>query len=234
MTTNKIIKTLESMANPEYAAHAQHFFKTGKGEYGEGDKFLGIRVPELRKMVRRYKGLQLENIEKFLSSEYHEIRLFGFLFLAVKFKTAGEADQEKIYTIYMSHKQWVNNWDIVDTTAPNVIGRYLLNRDRKVLRDMAESENLWDRRIAILSTFTFIKNMQFEDCIRISEILLYDKEDLIHKAVGWMLREIGKRDMRTEETFLKLHYKKMPRTMLRYAIEKFDEEKRKAYLKGNV
>ena len=234
LTGETVLAALKDAGNSDYARHSLRFFKTGKGEYGEGDLFLGIRVPEIRKLVKKYINLDLVEAEKLLSSEFHEIRLFGFLFLAARFKDGNDGEKKTIYELYLENKKWVNNWDIVDTTAPKVVGKYLLDKDKSILYDLSRSESLWERRIAILSTFAFIKSGFFKDTLRISEILLKDKEDLIHKAVGWMLREVGKRSAAVEEDFLQKYYPGMPRTMLRYAIERFDENRRQEYLKGTA
>ncbi len=234
MTSSDILKILKDKGNREYAEHSSRFFKTEKGEYGEGDLFLGIRVPEIRKAVSKFRDTPLEEIKILLSSPFHEVRLFGFLSLAYRYKRGKEPDRKLLFDTYIENKRFVNNWDIVDTTAPNIVGEHLVNRDKKLLYDLAVSPVLWDRRIAVISTFTFIKAGNFTDTLNISEILLKSPEDLIHKAVGWMLREVGNRDMEAEELFLKKHYGKMPRTMLRYAIEKFEEGKRQAYLKAEI
>lgn len=229
---NNIINNLQSLANPEIAEHSQRFFKTGKGEYGEGDLFLGIRVPIIRQAVKKFKIVSLATLKRLLKSEFHEIRLFALLSLVYQYEKTDQ--QEEIYKIYLSNTKYINNWDLVDTSTPNIVGSFLVNNDRKVLYELAKSDSLWERRISILATFKFIRNGQFKDTLLISETLLNDDEDLIHKAVGWMLREVGNRDIKTEEKFLKKHYNNMPRTMLRYAIEKFEEEKRQKYLKGKI
>ncbi len=235
MSNCKLIEdSLKAIGSEAYASHSMRFFKTGKGEYGEGDRFLGIRVPEIRKKVAQFRDTPLNEIEKLLSSPFHEIRLFGFLSLAYRYKRFDESGRKTLYEIYLKNRKFANNWDIVDTTAPNVIGAYLLDRDKTILYELARSKGLWDRRIAIISTFTFIKSGKFDDALSIAEILLSSPEDLIHKASGRMLREVGKRDLESEEKFLLKHYNRMPRTMLRYAIEKFDKEKRQRYLKGIV
>ncbi len=220
--------------NPQQAAILQKFFKTGKGEYGEGDIFYGIKVPVQRKIAKRFKDLSLSEIRTLLSSKIHEERLIASLILVEKFSKADEEERKKLFYFYMKYRKWINNWDIVDLTAPKIVGRYLLNSEKKVLYSLAKSKNLWERRIAVISTFEFIRNNQFEDVLKISELLLNDKHDLIHKAVGWMLREVGKRNFQVEENFLISNYKKMPRTMLRYAIEKFPEKKRKKFLEGKI
>lgn len=214
---------LQDLKNPESAQHAQRFFKTGKGEYGEGDIFLGIKVPIQRQIAKKY-DLSFEEIQNLLNSEIHEHRLIG-LFILIRNK-----NKEGAFKFYLKNSKRINNWDLVDISAHRIVGDFLLNKQRGILYDLAKSENLWEKRIAVLSCFTFIRNEEFKDILAIAEILLEDKHDLIHKAVGWMLREIGKKNLNAEEKFLKPRYKKMPRTMLRYAIEKFPEVKRKKYL----
>lgn len=232
--TSEISSELRKLAEPERAKTHQRFFKTGKGEYGEGDMFLGIRVPHIRKLVRKFRGLTLEDTEKLLHSRWHEERLFALLVLVDSYKRDDGKLKEKIYNLYMSSTQWINNWDLVDLSAPHIPGAWLFNRDRKPLYEFAESSDLWKKRIAILSTQHFIRKNDYTDTLAISEKLLQDNHDLIHKAVGWMLREVGKRNLESEEKFLRKHYMNMPRTMLRYAIEKFPEEKRQKYLKGKI
>jgi 3-methyladenine DNA glycosylase AlkD len=223
-------KELKSLANPEKAKILQGFFKTEKGQYGEGDFFLGIVVPVSRGVAKRYLDLSFGDLQELMDSKIHEERFVALMILVLRYKLADNFEKTKIFEFYMENYNNINNWDLVDLSAPNIVGNYLLDKDKKILYNFAKSSNLWKKRIAILSTFTFIRNGQFEDTLKISEILLKDEHDLIHKAVGWMLREIGKRDLKVEEDFLKKHYKKMPRTMLRYAIEKFEETKRKEYL----
>ena len=234
MTTKDISNILRDLADPVIAEHSQRFFKTGKGEYGEGDQFLGIRVPALRKQVKKYQATSLPDVKKLLMSPFHEERLFALLLLVHKFSQGNDAEKTTIYQLYLDHTQYINNWDLVDSSAYKIVGVYLETRDRQILYQLAQSCNLWERRIAIMSTFQFIRNDQFDDTLQLSELLLNDSEDLIHKAVGWMLREIGKRDVATEKAFLKTHYKTMPRTMLRYAIEKFPKQERQQYLTGVV
>lgn len=227
-------KELKYLANPKKAKLLQGFFKTGKGEYGEGDIFLGIMVPEQRELVKKYfKDLSSEEIGDLLNSKFHEERLIALLILVMRYEKFDD-QRVNIFKFYLENYSNINNWDLVDLSAPNIVGKHLLYLDKAVLYDFANSDNLWKKRISILSTFTFIRHSKFKDSLKIAEILLDDKHDLIHKAVGWMLREIGKRDLGSEEEFLKKHYKKMPRTMLRYAIEKFDEVKRKKYLNGEI
>ncbi len=229
-----IQKELRRLSNNKIAEHSQRFFKTGKGEYGEGDKFLGIRVPMLRKLAKKYNRTSIEDVYKLLKSRFHEERLLALIILVDLFKRAEGKDQESIYMFYLDNTRFINNWDLVDCSAEHIVGAFLCGIDKKQLYTLADSNNLWERRISIMSTFHFIKQNEFVDTLKLSGVLLNDEEDLIHKAVGWMLREIGKRDIEVEDKFLKKHYKKMPRTMLRYAIEKFTEEKRKSYLKGEI
>jgi len=225
-----IKKDLQKLANPKQAEILQRFFKTGKGEYGEGDIFLGIKVPEQREVAKKY-DLTLEEIQDLLSDKVHEYRLTALFILVNKYKKSDKKNKKEIFDFYLKNTKSINNWDLVDLSAPNIVGDYLLDKDKSILYKLAKSDNLWEKRIAVLATFAFIKDNQFEDAFKISEILLKDNHDLIHKAVGWMLREIGKRNLEAEERFLNNHYKKMPRTMLRYAIERFPESKRKYYLK---
>lgn len=235
MTNAKqVITRLKSLANSEIADQSQRFFKTGKGEYGEGDIFLGIRVPTIRAEVKRMKDISIDETIKILTSKYHEARLFALIMLVEKFTKANEPERTEIYRHYLDNLPQINNWDLVDSSAPYIIGVYLTDKDKSPIYQMADSDNLWQRRIAIMSTFTFIRQNDFKDALAIATTLVNDNEDLIQKAVGWMLREIGKRSLKTEERFLQKHYKSMPRTMLRYAIEKMPERKRKAYLNGSV
>lgn len=221
---------LQENADPKKAALLQRYFKTGKGEYGEGDLFLGIVVPKLRKLAKQYTHLSLNNLQLLLNSKFHEERMVALLILVNKFKKPAEEEKQQIFDFYQKNTKHINNWDLIDLTAPKIIGEYLKDKDRSILYSLAKSENVWERRIAVLSAFAFIRDNDFEDAIKISELLLKDKHDLIHKAVGWMLREAGKRNVSVLENFLDKHGKEMPRTMLRYAIEKFPDEKRKFYL----
>ena len=232
---HKIIHNdLLQLANEQIAEHSQRFFKTGKGEYGEGDIFLGIRVPLLRKLVKKYRGISITEVRKLLHSKFHEERLLAVLMLVQLFKSGDESVQKQVYDLYLENTEFINNWDIVDISASNIVGAHLYEKDKAPLYDLVQSKNLWERRIAIIATFYFIRQNEFDDTLKLAEILLNDKEDLIHKAVGWMLREVGKREIEFEEEFLQEHYKIMPRTMLRYAIEKFPETSRKMYLRGEV
>lgn len=226
----ELIKEVQALANPKKAKILQRFFKTGKGEYGEGDIFLGLTVPQSRKVAKNHKNLPLNQIKELLNSKIHEQRLIAILILVNNYKN----NQEEIYNFYLKNSKQINNWDLVDLSAHKIVGQHLFNKDRSTLYKLAKSDNLWERRISIISTAFFINNNEFQDTIKISEILLNDKHDLIHKAVGWMLREMGKRDQEILETFLKKRYKNMPRTMLRYSIEKFPEDLRQKYLKGEI
>jgi len=234
MTAEELKNDLKYLANFEHANNLQWFFKTGKGQYGEGDVFIGVKVPNIRRVAKRYTDLSLIEIKKLLYSKIHEERLCAFLILVDKFEKSGETDKKKIFDFYTKNAKRANNWDLVDLSCPKIVGNYLLNKSKNILYKFATSENLWEKRISVISTFMFIKNKKFTDSFKIAKILMNDKHDLIHKAVGWMLREIGKRNQVEEEKFLKKYYKKMPRTMLRYAIEKFEEEKRIAYLKNRI
>lgn len=221
---------LKKLANQKQAENLQRFFKTGVGEYGEGDIFLGIKVPEQRKIAKKYTNLNLVKIQNLLDSKIHEYRLVGLIILVEKYKKSDEENKANIFNFYLKNTKNINNWDLVDLTSHKIVGDFLLNKKKTILYDLANSKDLWEKRIAVISTFAFIRNSQFEDSLRISEILLEDSHDLIHKAVGWMLREVGKKDKKVLEKFLKAYHKKMPRTMLRYSIEKFSEEERKKYL----
>lgn len=233
MLANLIIELYDAR-DSEKAKLLQRFFKTGEGEYGEGDKFLGISVPKQHVIAKKYVGLNFTQLEKLLFSPVHEHRLTALLILVDKFKKANEQERGNIFNFYLKHTAHVNNWDLVDLSAHKIVGAFLEDKKRDVLYSLAHSKNLWENRIAIISCFWFIKEEDFNDALRISEILLSHKHDLIHKAVGWALREIGKKNQETQEAFLKKHYNAMPRTMLRYAIEKFDEKKRQRYLKGKT
>ncbi len=223
----ELIKELDQTGNSAKAQILCGFFKTGKGQYGEGDIFLGITVPQSRKIAKKYKKLDFDELEKLLHSKIHEHRLIALLILLEKF----QEEKKLTYEFYLKNILQVNNWDLVDSSADKIIGEFLFSKNKKLLYEFARSKNLWIRRISIISTFNFIKKGKFSETLKISEMLLDDKHDLIHKAVGWMLREVGKRNQEVEEEFLKKHYKKMPRTMLRYAIERFSVEKKKFYMK---
>ncbi len=224
---------LHDLADPARVATLQRFFKTGPGEYAEGDVFLGVKVPQVRKLTRTYTDLPLKEVQKLLRSRIHEERLLALLILVRQYTRGNDQTREQIFSFYVGHFAWINNWDLIDVTAPHIAGAHLANAtDRSLLDQWARSNNLWSRRIAMLSTFHLIQRNQFTDALRIAELLVDDTHDLIQKAVGWMVREIGKRDRACAENFLKKHYKTMPRTMLRYAIERLPESRRQAYLRG--
>jgi 3-methyladenine DNA glycosylase AlkD len=242
MTLQNLLKEFEQKRNPQKAKLLSGFFKTGKGEYGEGDVFLGLTVPEQRILAKKYKNLELKDIQKLIDSKIHEHRLTGLIILTYKYEEIEnsnidekkkEASKKTIFDFYLKNTKKINNWDLVDVTAPRIVGKYLLDKDRKILYSLAESSNLWEKRIAIVSTYWFIRNHEFQDTIKISEMLLKDKHDLIHKAVGWMLREVGKKDENVLKYFLDEHHKHLPRTMLRYAIERLTENERNKYMKKN-
>lgn len=235
MRAADVVRALQQVASAERAKNSEWFFKTGPGQYGEGDVFIGVSVPNQRKVAKQYAGLSLGEVEKLLLSLVHEERLTGLLILVYRFKRSDEQGRGEIYDFYMVHTTCVNNWDLVDSSASNIVGAYLADKDRAVLYELARSDNLWERRIAIIATAYFISLGESKDTLAIAEILLGDTHDLIHKAVGWMLREVGKNcGQEVEEEFLKKHYRVMPRTMLRYAIERFDEPLRQQYLRGEV
>jgi 3-methyladenine DNA glycosylase AlkD len=225
---------IESFSDEKTAGILQWFFKTGPGQYGEGDRFRGIRVPVLRKLCREFPRAGLDEVVDLLASPWHEDRLFALLLLVDRYRSADEARREEIYGTYCSQTSRINNWDLVDLSAPQIVGRHLQARDRAPLYCFVASSSLWERRIAIVSTFHFIKQGEFFDTLAIADRLLDDSEELIHKATGWMLREVGKRDQPVLEAFLQQQYHRMPRVTLRYAIERFPEELRKAWLKGTA
>lgn len=230
MTWQDLKKELKSHADPVRALGVQRYFKTGKSEYGEGDKFLGINTATMVKTALQFQDLTLIDLNQLLASKIHECRSAALVILKRQYLKAEATGKKKIVDFYLKNTKGINNWDLVDISAPRILGDWLLDKNRKILYKLAKSKNLWERRISIMSTFAFIDKNDFKDSLRIAEILLTDSHDLIHKAVGWMLREIGKRDMKVEEKFLRAHVSKMPRVMLRYAIEKFPEKKRKQYL----
>jgi 3-methyladenine DNA glycosylase AlkD len=231
MNARELQVRLRALANPQHATVLARFFKTGPGQYGEGDVFVGVKVPVLRKLAKEFRTLPLPEVENLLHSEIHEDRLVALLILMLQVAKADAKSQKVIYDVYLANTKHINNWDLVDLSAPNIVGEYLEKKNRKPLYKLARSASLWERRISILATFHFIRQGDFGDTLSIAKLLLGDKEDLIHKAVGWMLREVGKKELAIEEGFLQKHYRVMPRTMLRYAIEKFPERKRRAYLK---
>ena len=236
MKAANVRKELKSMADPDKAVILQRFFKTGLGQYGEGDIFIGVTVPQSRKIAKKFSQLQLVEVKTLLYSRIHEERLVALLILVWRYSSAldNREEKEEIVKFYLDNIKQVNNWDLVDLSAPNILGAHLMvdNRDdrrRKLLYKLAKSENVWERRIAIVATHHFIRNGDFSDTLQIAEMLLQDRHDLIHKAAGWMLREVGKRDSAAEEVFLEKHCSVMPRTMLRYAIERLPESKRRRY-----
>ncbi len=234
MTALEISKSLRNLADTEIAKHSLRFFKTAKGEYGEGDMFLGIRVPLLRRIAKTHCNISLDEILKLLKSKFHEERMCALFLMIQNFEKGNKKQRKDIYNSYLSHTFYINNWDLVDASAHKIVGAYLEAKNRAILFKLSKSESLWERRIAVIATFWFIRLEQYEDTFELSRRLLTDEEDLIHKAVGWMLREIGKRDLSAEKKFLHAHYLTMPRTMLRYSIEKFPEDERKKYLSGNA
>jgi 3-methyladenine DNA glycosylase AlkD len=231
MKLSDLKKELEKYSDPiKRGAISQGYFKTGKGEYGEGDVFIGVRVPDMRLVAHKFLDLSLPDIEKLLKSKIHEHRFTALEILVEKFKRGDDKLQKQIYNFYLEHTKWINNWDLVDTSARHIVGGFLFSKNRKPIYKLAKSKNLWEKRIAIISTHYFIFRQQFDDTFKIAELLLGDSHDLIHKAVGWMLREVGNKDKRALVRFLNTHAESMPRTTLRYAIERFEQSERKAYL----
>lgn len=231
MQVEDIKRELQGLANLEKAKVLQRFFKTGPGQYGAGDIFLGIPVPESRQVAKKFDLLPLQNVEELLYSGVHEERLVTLLILIQKYNLASGREKEKIVKLYLDNLRQVNNWDLVDLSAPNILGSHLMEGDRRLLYKLAGSDSVWERRIAIVATLQFIRNNNFGDTLKIAGMLLADRHDLIHKAAGWMLREVSKRDLAVTEAFLDKHYAVMPRTMLRYAIERFPKNKKRRYMK---
>lgn len=223
-------REVRCQADPRRAAANRWYFKTGPGEYGEGDKFVGLTVPKVRVLAKTYRGLALADVQRLLRSPLHEERLLALFILVLRYSRAASAERAAIYRCYVKNLDRVNNWDLVDSSAPTLVGQTLAGREKAPLYRWIRSSNLWHRRIAILSTFYDIRERRFEDALRLAKILLDDKEDLLHKATGWMLREIAKRDKRVVVAFLKQHRARMPRTMLRYAIERFPKRERRALM----
>lgn len=237
MNAEIIKKELLALSDPEKRAFLPHFFKTGKGGYGEGDKFIGVVVPKQRELIKKYKVLELEEVEKLLTDEYHECRLTALLFLVNMFtKFKDEHARKEIYEFYIAHVDYINNWDLVDLSARDIVGGYLFDKDRNILKKYAKENHLWLQRISIISTYFFIREREFEETFAISDLLINHPHDLIHKATGWMLREVGNRDFNAlyQHITQDNRYQKMPRTMLRYTIEKFPEELRKQFLRGEI
>ena len=230
LNASDALRELRALGDPEDARFLQRFFKTGKGEYGEGDVFLGIRVPATRRLARKYSELPLTEIRKLLQANEHEARLLALILLTVQYPRADQELQQKIFEFYLANTARINNWDLVDVSAPSIVGAHLYRRDKSLLDELALSTSLWERRIAILATAYFIKRGEYAVTLRIARRLLKDEHDLIHKAVGWMLREVGNRDRDVLLGFLDRHYRAMPRTMLRYAIEKLEASRRAKYM----
>lgn len=231
MTAKEIQQELEMYIDPVKKEYLPKFFKTGKGQYGEGDKFLGIVVPNVRLVAKKHREESLETVKELMRSEFHECRLCGLFILVERFKKSDEKDRKEIYEFYLSQTERINNWDLVDLSASYIVGEYLKDKSREPLYRLAESELLWEQRIAVVSTYAFIKNSDFTDIYALAEKLLTHEHDLMRKAIGWMLREAGKRNKDLLVTFLEKYCLVMPRTMLRYAIEKFPEEERKYYMR---
>lgn len=234
MTAEAIVESLKVLGDAEIAGHSQRFFKTGKGEYGEGDIFLGIRVPVVRQQVGKHKDEPLEQVIELLHSQYHEARLLALVMLVDRFQRGDEALKLAVFDAYLANTAYINNWDLVDSSAHKIVGAYLVDQPRQLLYNLAVSDMLWERRISIIATFWFIKDGDLSDALALAEILVNDDHDLMHKAVGWVLREVGKKDLAAMEAFLLKHYHAMPRTMLRYAIEKLPESRRQEYLQGTL
>jgi 3-methyladenine DNA glycosylase AlkD len=230
LTASEAQEWLRGIGSPEVAAISARFFKTGPGQYGEGDVFIGVRVPMIRKVARDFKTLPLSQVKVLLHSDVHEERLLALVVMVLQFEKGDSRTRKRVYDLYFANTEHINNWDLVDLSAPHIVGRYLNSKSRRPLYRLARSSSLWERRVAILATYHFIRQHDFDDTLKIAKMLLHDKEDLIHKAVGWMLREIGNRDLEVEENFLADHGGDMPRTMLRYAIERFPKRKRQEYL----
>lgn len=230
MTFREAQTRLRALGNPDKANFLQGFFRTGPGEYGEGDRFLGLTVPMVRSLIRPFRALPLSEIASLLHSEFHEERLFALLLLVDRFQRAEAKGQKEIYNFYLAHRKHINNWDLVDASAPSIVGQYLFDRSHRVLHSLAKSASMWDRRIAIVSTFYFIRRRELDTTYALAKILLQDPEDLMHKAVGWALRETGKHNPRRLRSFIANHVSKMPRTALRYAIEHFPVSERKRIL----
>jgi 3-methyladenine DNA glycosylase AlkD len=234
MTARKAKSQLLALANDATAEAMRRFFKTGPGQYAEGDRFLGIKTDSLRQLTREFQSLPLDESKKLLCSELHEARMLALMILVRAFEKGDESTRQAIHELYLANVDRVNNWDLVDASAPTIVGGFLADRDRGPLTRLAGSASLWERRIAIVATYYFIRRDDFADTLRLAGLLLGDREDLIHKAAGWMLREVGKKNETVLEGFLAKHCRQMPRTMLRYAIERFEETRRRKYLTGDL
>jgi len=230
MSIKELRQELHAAAKPGKKEVLQKFFKTGPGEYAEGDVFLGVMVPDTRRIARKFIGISEKDVSILLKSRIHEERLAALLILVERFGKASHEERQKIINLYLMNVRHVNNWDLVDLTAPKLLGEFLLDKDRGVLDSLAHSRNIWERRIAMVATYAFIRKGEYADTLRLAATLLEDKHDLIHKAMGWMLREVGKKDQKMLERFLNKYAAQMPRTALRYAIERFPDEKRKMWL----
>jgi 3-methyladenine DNA glycosylase AlkD len=231
-TARQMLRALRAEADPSRAVTLQQFFRTGPGDYGEGDRFVGVRVSSLRALARRFKDASLEEIDALLRSPIHEARLLALILLVQAFRSGDQPERRKIYALYLSRTRYINNWDLVDVSAAQIVGGWLATRSRAPLRKLARSSSVWERRIAIIATYFFIRQGEYTNTFTVADILLTDNHDLIHKAVGWMLREVGNRDGAAERHFLESRHARMPPTMLRYAIEKFPERERRKYLLG--
>lgn len=232
---NDLLSELAGLKDQKRTPLLQRYFKTGKGEYAAGDIFYGLSVPQARTLASKYSDLPIKDVFMLLKSKIHEARLIALFILVHQFKKGDEKLRKEIFESYLSNTKYINNWDLVDLSAPKIVGEYLMDKPRDILEKLAKSEVLWERRIAVLSTFQFINEGESKDAFKIAKILISDQHDLIHKAVGWMLREVGKRvGTEAEKEFLKPIYKIMPRTALRYAIEHFPQEERLKYLKGEI
>jgi 3-methyladenine DNA glycosylase AlkD len=224
-----MMRALRANAEPGRVPVLQGFFRTGPGEYGEGDRFIGVRVPVLRTLCRELRDAELDHVDRLLQSPIHEARLLALLLLVQSFRREDDRGRRRIYELYLSRTAFINSWDLVDASAPQIVGGWLADRNRAPLRRLARSDSLWERRIAILATLHFIRRGELDDTFEIADLLLTDPHDLIHKAVGWMLREAGNRDRVAQRRFLASRHRRMPRTMLRYAIEKFPDNERRRY-----
>jgi 3-methyladenine DNA glycosylase AlkD len=234
LTVAALRAELHGLGSHERASHSLRFFKTGPGDYGEGDKFLGLTVPEMRGLARKYRHLEDDDALELLASPWHEERLVALILLVESYDRGDQSRRNTIHGAYLSNARYINNWDLVDLSAGQIVGQHLDAKDIKLLARLARSQNIWERRIAVVATFAFIRRNEFRPTLTISGMLIGDSHDLIHKAVGWMLREVGKRDRNVLDAFLKNRYRRMPRTMLRYAIERHPERTRKQYLAGTI
>ncbi len=231
MIHSQVKAELDRLADPERAMKLQGFFKTGVGGYGEGDIFLGVRVPDQRRISKKYKNASLSDVLQLLRSRIHEHRLTALFILTEQFKKGTQEIRQQIVDLYLDNTTYVNNWDLVDSSAHKILGEWLVDKERKILYQLAESDTIWERRISIIATFAFINREDLTDALALAKILISDEHDLIHKASGWVLREVGKKDLAALEGFLLEYYQQMPRTMLRYAIERLPDEQRKFFLR---